>query len=127
MSSSALGIVHVHSSYSHDGRDSLAALTAFAAERGIGFVGLTDHAEDFSEARWHEYVAECAGASTDAVRLVPGLEFRFADFRGLHLLAFGLGQGSGGHRSSHRKVAAVAAVSTAPQTSRTRTGSPSDP
>ncbi len=87
---SALGIVHVHSNYSHDGRDSLAALTAFAAERGIGFVGLTDHAEDFSEARWHEYVAECAGASTDAVRLVPGLEFRFADFRGLHLLAFGL-------------------------------------
>ena len=87
---SALGIVHVHSNYSHDGRDSLAALAAFAAERGIGFVGLTDHAEDFSEARWHEYVAECAGASTDAVRLIPGLEFRFADFRGLHLLAFGL-------------------------------------
>ena len=87
---SSLGVVHVHSNYSHDGRDSLASLATFAAQRGIGFIGLTDHAEDFSEARWHEYVAECAAASTDGVRLIPGLEFRFAGFRGLHLLAFGL-------------------------------------
>lgn len=87
---SPLGVVHVHSNYSHDGRDSLASLAAFAAARGLGFIGLTDHAEDFSEARWHEYVAECAAASTDGVRLIPGLEFRFAGFRGLHLLAFGL-------------------------------------
>lgn len=88
----ALGIVHVHSNYSHDGRDSLDALARFAVERRIAFVGLTDHAEDFSEARWREYVAECARASSDAVRLIPGLEFRFADFSGLHLLAFGLTQ-----------------------------------
>lgn len=87
---SPLGVVHVHSNYSHDGRDSLASLATFAADRGLGFIGLTDHAEDFSETRWHEYVAECAAASTDAVRLIPGLEFRFAGFRGLHLLAFGL-------------------------------------
>lgn len=87
---SPLGVVHVHSNYSHDGRDSLASLAKFAADRGLGFVGMTDHAEDFSEARWHDYVAECAAASTDGVRLIPGLEFRFAGFRGLHLLAFGL-------------------------------------
>jgi len=87
---SSIGVVHVHSNYSHDGRDSLASLATFAAERGIGFIGLTDHAEDFSEARWREYVAECDAASTDGVRLIPGLEFRFAGFRGLHLLAFGL-------------------------------------
>lgn len=85
-----IGIVHVHSNYSHDGRDSLQSLAVVAAARGIGFVGLTDHAEDFTEARWHQYVAECAAASSDAVRLIPGLEFRFAGFPGLHLLAFGL-------------------------------------
>ena len=87
---SPLGVVHVHSNYSHDGRDSLASLATFAADRGLGFIGLTDHAEDFSETRWRAYVAECTAASTDAVRLIPGLEFRFAGFRGLHLLAFGL-------------------------------------
>ncbi|MGH7649863.1 MAG: PHP domain-containing protein [Gemmatimonadaceae bacterium] len=86
----SLGIVHVHSNYSHDGKDSLVSLVEFAAARGIGFVGLTDHAEDFTEARWRAYVAECAAVSTGAVRLIPGLEFRFAGYRGLHLLAFGL-------------------------------------
>jgi hypothetical protein len=87
---SPLGIVHVHSCYSHDGRDSLGSLAEFARVRGIGFVGLTDHAEDFSAARWLDYVAECTAASTEGVRLIPGLEFRFAGFPGLHLLAFGL-------------------------------------
>lgn len=85
-----LGVVHVHSNYSHDGTNTPAALVAFAAARGIAFVGLTDHAEDFTEARWRQYVAECESVSTPRVRLIPGLEFRFAGFKGLHLLAFGL-------------------------------------
>ena len=87
---STLGIVHVHSDYSHDGRDTLHGLAEFAAARDIGFIGLTDHAEDFSALRWDEYVRACGAASSDVVRLIPGLEFRFAGFRGLHLLAFGL-------------------------------------
>lgn len=87
---SSLGIVHVHSDYSHDGRDTLSGLAEFAARRDIGFVGLTDHAEDFTAARWDEYVRACGAASSDVVRLIPGLEFRFAGHRGLHLLAFGL-------------------------------------
>ena len=40
-----VGVVHVHSDYSADGRDSLEQLRAFALERGIAFIGLTDHAE----------------------------------------------------------------------------------
>ena len=47
-SSTRPGIVHVHSDYSHDGHDSLEHLHAVCAKRGIGFVGLTDHAEDFA-------------------------------------------------------------------------------
>jgi hypothetical protein len=90
MMRSTLGIVHVHSDYSHDGRDTLRGLAEFAAVRDIRFIGLTDHAEDFSAARWDEYVGACRAASSDAVQLIPGLEFRFAGFRGLHLLAFGL-------------------------------------
>ena len=41
-----VGIVHVHSSYSHDGHDSVEDLRSFAERQGIGFIGLTDHAED---------------------------------------------------------------------------------
>lgn len=84
------GVVHVHSSFSHDGRDTPEALHAFAAARGIAFIGLTDHAEDFDADTWETLVADCARVSDAAVRLVPGLEFRFAGYRGLHLLALGL-------------------------------------
>jgi PHP domain len=84
------GIVHVHSDYSHDGRDSLEELQAFASERRITFVGLTEHAEDFDAARFDQYREHCGRASADGVRLIPGLEFRFEGFPGLHLLALGL-------------------------------------
>jgi hypothetical protein len=88
----SLGIVHVHSTFSHDGRDTLAALHAFARERGIAFVGLTDHAEDLDRTIFDRFVADCARVSTPDVRLIPGLEFRFAGWSGLHLLALGLRQ-----------------------------------
>jgi hypothetical protein len=84
------GIVHVHSSYSHDGLDSLATIRDRALAGGIRFVAMTDHAEDFDAARFAEYCAECATLSDAHVALIPGLEFRFAHHRGLHLLALGL-------------------------------------
>lgn len=88
--SGRLGIVHVHSTWSHDGRDTLEAIHAFARARGIGFVGLTDHAEDFDAPTFGRFAAECHRVSTPDVRLIPGLEYRFAGYSGLHLLALGL-------------------------------------
>lgn len=85
-----VGAIHVHSSYSHDGRDTPERLRDLAAERGIAFVGLTDHAEDLHADEWEAYVEHCAAASDQAVRIIPGLEFRFAGYTGLHLLALGL-------------------------------------
>jgi len=82
--------VHVHSDYSHDGRDSLEQLHSLCAERGIDFVGLTDHAEDFDASVFDRYRTECERLSDSTVALIPGLEFRFPGFPGLHLLAFGL-------------------------------------
>lgn len=86
----AVGVVHVHSAYSHDSRDSLASLREFALARSLRFVGLTDHAEDFDSDRFSAYRAECAALSDDQVKLIPGLEFRFEGYTGLHLLALGL-------------------------------------
>jgi hypothetical protein len=85
-----IGVVHVHSVWSHDGRDTLEALHAFARVRNIAFVGLTDHAEDFDAATFDRFAAECRRVSTDEVHLIPGLEYRFAGYPGLHLLAIGL-------------------------------------
>ncbi len=86
----AVGILHVHSDYSHDGRDSLEHLGDLAAERGIRFVGLTDHAEDLTAEEYAGYVRRCAAVGERSATLLPGLEFRFAGYPGLHLLAVGL-------------------------------------
>jgi hypothetical protein len=84
------GVIHVHSSYSHDCGDSLERLREFALERQIAFIGLTDHAEDFSPGRFDDYVHHCHALSDERVRIVPGLEYRFDGFPGMHLLALGL-------------------------------------
>ena len=84
------GVVHLHSDYSHDGLDSLERLREVAIERAIGFVCLTDHAEDLDPALFGQYRKHCEKLSDDTVRLIAGLEFRFAGYRGLHLLALGL-------------------------------------
>jgi hypothetical protein len=86
----AVGIVHVHSDYSHDGADSLTTIRKRAARAGVSFVAWTDHAEDFDEQRFTEYSSRCGELSDTHVSLLPGLEFRFPRQRGLHLLAFGL-------------------------------------
>lgn len=85
-----LGAIHVHSSYSRDGRDSLAALRDFALQRQLRFIGLTDHAEDLDADTFDRYREECAELSDAQVTLIPGLEFRFGGLRGMHLLALGL-------------------------------------
>jgi len=84
------GAIHMHSDYSHDGLDSLENLREVCITRGIRWVGLTDHAEDLDEEVFSEYLAHCASLSDDEFRFIPGLEFRFAGFRGVHLFAIGL-------------------------------------
>lgn len=84
------GIVHVHTSYSNDCDDSLEELREFCLARGISWVALTDHAEDLTPAIFSEYLSRCAAVSDDRVNLIPGLEYRFAGFPGLHLLALGM-------------------------------------
>jgi hypothetical protein len=88
--SSRVGALHVHTTYSHDGLDTPERLAELARERGIRFIGLTDHAEDFDPAVFARFQAHCREASSGGVTLIPGLEFRFDGFPGLHLLALGL-------------------------------------
>lgn len=85
-----VGVVHVHSNFSHDGKDAVERIRDLAAARGVRFVAMSDHAEDLDAARYAELQARCAAASTGEVQMIAGLEFRFAGFKGLHLLALGL-------------------------------------
>jgi len=84
------GAIHMHSDFSHDGMDSLETLRRTCMERGIGFVGMSDHAEDLLPESFEEYKRRCAELSGDGLVMIPGLEFRFAGLKGLHLIALGL-------------------------------------
>jgi hypothetical protein len=86
------GAIHMHSDYSHDGVDSLESLREACVARGIRWVGLTDHAEDFETDVFAEYSAHCASLSDELVSFIPGLEYRFAGFRGIHLFAIGVNE-----------------------------------
>jgi hypothetical protein len=90
MNGAPTGIIHIHSDYSHDGRDSLERLHDFAAERAVDFVAMTDHAEDLEGDGYEAYINHCRAVSSESVTIIPGLEFRFAGYPGLHLLALGL-------------------------------------
>jgi hypothetical protein len=80
----------VHSDFSHDGRDSLASLVQFGLDRGLDFIALSDHAEDLTAERFLEYRRQCEIVSVPMCRLIAGLEFRFAGYPGMHLMALGL-------------------------------------
>jgi predicted metal-dependent phosphoesterase TrpH len=86
----AVGAIHIHSDYSHDGRDSLERLRDFGLQRDLSFLALSDHAEDLNAGTFEEYRMRCAELSDERLRLIPGLEYRFAEHPGLHLLALGL-------------------------------------
>ena len=87
-----IGVIHIHSDYSQDGRDSLEELQRWAAERKLRFVALSDHAEDLDPEVFRQYTEHCHAVSDAQVTLIPGLEYRFEGLKGLHLLALGLRQ-----------------------------------
>jgi hypothetical protein len=90
MNYTVAGAIHMHSDYSHDGLDSLEALREACIARNIRWVGMTDHAEDLDPEIFAQFKEHCAALSDDDCKFVPGLEFRFAGYRGVHLFAVDL-------------------------------------
>ena len=79
---------HVHSDWSYDGNWSLTNLAAAFAERGYRVVMMTEHDCGFTEARRLAHRAACAQASSDAVLLLPGIEYSDA-VNTVHVLVWG--------------------------------------
>ncbi|MBE7414093.1 MAG: hypothetical protein HS130_02210 [Deltaproteobacteria bacterium] len=84
------GIFHAHSTYSHDGRCTLPELVSLCKAQGLGFVALSEHAEDMDSARMDAFTSECKELSKRGVILMPGLEFGFSEYPKLHLLGIGV-------------------------------------
>lgn len=81
------GIVHVHTTCSHDGLLEPGEIARMCRERGLAFAAISDHAEDMDERSTAALVQACADCSGDGFVLIPGIEHRFQ--RGVHILALG--------------------------------------
>ena len=79
------GIAHVHSSYSFDGRLTLADLSAFIREHRIDFVLMSEHVESLDPGKLGDFVRECEVRSGDTFLLIPGVEID-----DLHALFYGI-------------------------------------
>ena len=83
-----VGILHVHSNLSYDGRNTLAEIAFLGRSRGYRFVGMSEHSDTFDPQKMAYLVNECRRLSDASFLMIPGLEFT-CDNR-LHLLALGI-------------------------------------
>jgi predicted metal-dependent phosphoesterase TrpH len=83
-----VGIIHVHSKFSYDGKNTLEELASFAKERRYAFVGVTEHSDFITEQIMTSLVKECRRLSDDQCLLIPGIEFTCKE--NLHILGVGV-------------------------------------
>jgi predicted metal-dependent phosphoesterase TrpH len=70
---------HVHSEWSYDAEWPLAELVDAFRERKYDAILTAEHDRGFDGARWDAYRQACAGASTDDLLIVPGMEYEDAE------------------------------------------------
>jgi hypothetical protein len=69
------GTFHFHSTYSHDGRSSLAEIAATLKTCNLSFCIMTEHFEDLDPAKCERYIQELARVSAAAnFVFIPGVE-----------------------------------------------------
>lgn len=80
------GIIHCHSTYSYDGKESLVNLKQFLIERGIRFCALTEHTDFLTKESAAEMVLEAKALSDENFVFIPGFEVPYKD---AHILMIG--------------------------------------
>jgi len=69
------GVVHLHSTYSHDATLSLPTVRDLLKGRGYHFGLMAEHHEDLDEGTLAEFIDACADLSDEGFLLIPGIEF----------------------------------------------------
>lgn len=80
------GVIHVHSTYSFDGKESLASLKEFLMSQGISFCCLTEHTDQMTIEQAQMFVQECRSLSGSQFVFIPGFEVPYKD---AHVLFIG--------------------------------------
>lgn len=80
------GILHAHSTYSYDGKLSLAELKSLLQAEGVQFACMSEHTDELSAEAAAAFVAECRALSDERFIFVPGFE---VPYQKAHILQFG--------------------------------------
>jgi len=80
------GVVHVHSTYSYDGKESLRSLRDFLIEQGISFCCMTEHTDFMTVEQAQLFVQECKALSGSQFMFIPGFE---VPYKNAHILLIG--------------------------------------
>ena len=80
------GVFHLHSHYSHDGRDSIHNISENLFEQGFSFCILTDHFEDFDANKLTQYLYDIESENKrKKCVIIPGIE---KDIQNNHVIFF---------------------------------------
>ena len=68
------GVIHMHSTYSYDGKENLLSLRDFLSGKGISFCCLTEHTDYMTVEQAQRFAQECKALSTGTFLFIPGFE-----------------------------------------------------
>lgn len=83
------GVVHMHSTYSYDGKLTLSELKALLVAEGVSFACMTEHTNEMTHESAAAFVAECRALSDESFVFVPGFEVPYKDPKVYHVLMIG--------------------------------------
>ncbi|MDC1205442.1 PHP domain-containing protein [Candidatus Pacebacteria bacterium] len=83
------GVVHMHSTYSYDGKVSLPDLKQLLMKEGISFACMTEHSNEMTKESATHFVEECRRLSDESFVFVPGFEVPYKDPKVFHVLMIG--------------------------------------
>lgn len=83
------GLIHIHSSYSYDGKVSIPDLAELCRIHAYRFMVVTEHAEkNVNKDNMQMLVSECESLSSNDLIIIPGLEF--VCMGDIHILGLGI-------------------------------------
>ncbi len=80
------GILHCHSTYSYDGKQTLKELRELCIARGVQFVCMTEHADEMNHEMARAFIRECDTLSDTTFKFIPGFEVPYLN---AHILMIG--------------------------------------
>lgn len=84
------GVIHSHTTYSHDGELDAAALADHLERQGLGFVVITEHENSMNAEKYRSLIEDCRKLSRPGFVLIPGIEF--ATPRRTHILGINVSE-----------------------------------